>query len=318
MLSVNFARRQRPLPALGVVEVADRVDVAEDQRLDLAGLEGGADLVGGAARLGRREAGPEVLGAADLAEPAGVRGAGNLVEAAALHAVEAEDVGEAEQRLGDLLAVVAGEHPLAPDDHDRAGVAQRVREAGGVGFVVAGADRGAKALDEAAGRAGRVALGLEAAARVDRGAAVEGGRALGRDEQLGAVAADRLADPQLDDRHLVHRVAAEDEDRAGVVDVGGGDGELRGGEPGAGGAAETRSGGRGDVGGAERRRGRAAGSASPPRSRCRRRRSPRSGRSPGPGRAPPSRAPRSQLAGSRPPPERSCGVSGRSGLENIW
>ena len=109
--------------------------------LELAGLEGGADLVGGAARLGRGEAGPEVLGAADLAEAAAVRGAGDLVEPAALHAVEAEDVGEAEQRLGDLLAVVAGEHPLAPDDHDRPGVAQRVREAGGVGFGVAGADR---------------------------------------------------------------------------------------------------------------------------------------------------------------------------------
>src|SRR6185503_8016658 len=116
-----------------------------------------------------------------------------------------------------------------------------------VGVGVAGRDRRPQALDEVERISGRVALRLDAAGRADRGAAVEGGRALGRDEQLRAVAADRLADPQLDDRHLVHRVAAEDEDRAGGVYVGGGDGEVGGCEPGPGRAAEPAAGGRGDV-----------------------------------------------------------------------
>ena len=62
------------------------------------------------------------------------------------------------------------------------------------------------------GTAGRVAG--------DRaGAAVERGRAVGRDRQAGAVAADRLADPQVEDRRAVQRVGADDEDRVGVVDV---------------------------------------------------------------------------------------------------
>jgi len=42
------------------------------------------------------------------------------------------------------------------------------------------------------------------------GAAVEGGRALGRYYELGAVAADRLADSEVEDRAAVERVGAED------------------------------------------------------------------------------------------------------------
>ena len=93
---------------------------------------------------------------------------------------------------------------------------------------------------------------LKAALRADRGAAVEGGGPLGGDEQLGAVAADGLADPQLDDRHLVHRVAAEDEDRAGVVDLAGADREIGRGEAGAGGSAQAAAVAAGHVGGGER------------------------------------------------------------------
>ena len=129
-------------PALGIVEVADRIDVGEDQGLDLARLERGADLGGRTPAGGDLgEAGAEVLGAADLAEAAAVGGERDLVEAAAVHAVEAEHVGEAQQGGGDLLAVVAGEHALAPDDDDRAGVAQGVGETRGLGVRGAGTDR---------------------------------------------------------------------------------------------------------------------------------------------------------------------------------
>ncbi len=128
---------ERALPALGIVEVADRVDVGEDHGVEITGLERSADLVRGAARLGRGVAGAGLFGAADLAEAAAVRRRGDLIEAGAVSAVEAEDVGEAEQRLGDLLAIGAAEDPLAPDDHDRAVVAERVGEPGGVVVGVA-------------------------------------------------------------------------------------------------------------------------------------------------------------------------------------
>ncbi len=153
------------------------------------------------------EPGAGVRKAAGLAQAAGVGGVGDLEQAGALGARRVERGGEVEQGRG-ALAVAAD--ALAPDDDDLAGVAQALGQRRGDVFGAAEAPR---QLGEEVGGLARGVAG-------DRlGAAVERGRALGGDEQLGAVAADRLADAQVEDRRAVQRVGAEDEDRVGVVDV---------------------------------------------------------------------------------------------------
>ena len=90
-------------------------------------------------------------------------------------------------------------------------LAQDVGDLGAAASAVSAQRRG-ELGEEGAGAAGRVAGGR-------LGAAVERGRAVGRDGEPGAVAAHRLADPQVEDRRAVQRVGADDEDRVGVVDV---------------------------------------------------------------------------------------------------
>ena len=95
--------------------------------------------------------------------------------------------------------------------------------------------------------------GLAGGVAGDRlGAAVERGRALGRDRQPGAVAADRLADAEVEDRRAVQRVGAEDEDHVGLVDVADPRREIGLGEPDQRLAAGAAGGAGVDVRGAER------------------------------------------------------------------
>ena len=106
---------------------------------------------------------------------------------------------------------------VAVDDHDfLAGGAQRVGELLDRGGVRA--RRGGRAAEVAGVAAQRrverdeEALGAaRGEAQRGRGVGIERGRARGRDDELGAVAADALADPQVPDRRLVDRVAVHEQ-----------------------------------------------------------------------------------------------------------
>ncbi len=160
------------------------------------------------------------------------------------------------------LAVGAVPDPLAEDD-DRVA---RVESAGDpLAVFAAGAARGARELrgevrEHRRGFAGRVAKRL-------LGSAVERGRALGDDRDAGAVIPHRLAQAQVEDRHRVEGVGADDQDRLRRVDVAPSMRRARGGR------AQARSRARGPGRRASRRAAsrapgaRFAGAGSPPRSR---------------------------------------------------
>ena len=130
--------------------------------------------------------------------------------------VEAERGGEVEQG-GDGAVALAGD-ALAPEHDDALGVLEGLGQRRG---DVLGAAQSRRQLGDEVGGA----AGSEAGDRL--GAAVERGRPLGRDRESGAVAADRLADAQVEDRRAVQGVGAEDEDHVGVVDVANLGGEVR-------------------------------------------------------------------------------------------
>ena len=221
-------RADRARPALGVVEVADRVDVPEDQRLELARLERLADL-------GGRAAGRDLAACrgrtSRRSRPRGDRGrwrerghlaAGRPPPCRRCRGRRRGRAAPGRRRGRSRRPSIRSLQTTTTGPASRSAAAKPFSSSPWAIAVRSSAQ-------EAGGPAGRVAPRLEAAARADRGAAVECGRALGGDEQLGAVAAHGLADPQLEDRHLVHRVAADDEDRAGVVDVGHRDAPARAG-----------------------------------------------------------------------------------------
>ena len=216
---------QRLGPAGTVGEVADRIRVDEDEAVELAVEEPLLDLLEPAAVIGAGEAGAEAGQRAGLAGAPRVRALRDRQHAAALRA--------AVERLGDLDERVEGRAPgaaaadaLAPD-HQRLARAQLAGDAFCIannsrhvlGFACGPVGRGPLAelrrqLVEERGRlAGQVAGGF-------LGAAVERGRAVGRDHQPGARMANRLAQPQVEDRHRVEGVGADQQDRLGVVDRG--------------------------------------------------------------------------------------------------
>ena len=195
-------------PALGVGEVAERVDSVKDDCANLARDQARLDFLDVTTGFGFREAGARVRKAADLAQTAGVGDIGNLDQARFLLTTEVEDAGQLEQRLDRSRAVFTAPDPLTPD-HDRVGgVLEQAGDAvGGTGLDLV------EQVREVPGRIARLdALDFG-------GAAVEGGRPLGGDRQRGAVATDRLANPQVKGRSRVDRVVAQYQHHIGVVDV---------------------------------------------------------------------------------------------------
>ena len=173
----------------------------------------------------RGEAGAGGGEEADLAHPAPVRRRGDLEQAGAGVVARHDAPGDVQQRACGVRAAGAVRQALAPDDDDvLAGVAQQVGDradlvggrAGGLRELVEdapAAQRGAERRDE------RLA-GARREARDGTRVGVQRRRAARRDRQLDAVAPDALADPQVDDRHVVDRLAVEDEDGVRELDVG--------------------------------------------------------------------------------------------------
>ena len=182
---------------------AQRVGVQQVEHGEVGVGEPGGDLGGAPAGLGqRREAGAVAGGEAGLAQPAAVGRRGDLEQARAGAAGEAEAGREVEQRARRGRAVGAGEQPLAVDDHD----------------VLAG---GGDAVDELVVDPDQPA---RPAARRDPdhgvGARVERGRARAGDGQVHVVAADALADAEVENRGVVDRVALDQHDGVGELEVG--------------------------------------------------------------------------------------------------
>ena len=145
--------------------------------------------------------------AAGLAQAAGVGGVGDFEEAGAVGACASSAAASSSRAAAPLPSRAT----RSPQRTTTLPASRRLSASGVATFSAPPTARGQLA-DEVGGLAGGVAG--------DRlGAAVERGRALGRDRQAGAVAADRLADAQVEDRRAVQRVGAEDEDHVGVVDV---------------------------------------------------------------------------------------------------
>ena len=139
---------------------------------------------------------------------------------------EPEPRGEVEQRLRGAVAARPGQQPLAVEDHDvLAGAAEPVGERAHRGRVRAGRRRRAaeRAVVAAERRVERDEQRLAAAGRGAQdglGVRVERGRPRGRDRELDVMAAHALADPQVEDRGVVDRVAVEHEHRVRVLEVG--------------------------------------------------------------------------------------------------
>ena len=133
--------------------------------------------------------------------------------------------GEVQQRPRGVGAGGPLGQPLAVDDDDvLAGVRQHPgdglhvvgRRAGGVRQPGDGARAPHRGADR--GGEGRAAAGREARDGVR--VAVQRRRAARRDGELHVVAAHALADAQVEDRHVVDRLAVEDEDGVGELEVG--------------------------------------------------------------------------------------------------
>ncbi len=148
-----------------------------------------------------------------LGEAAAVGLLGDPDQAGAVALAEPQRIGQLEQGLGGLVAGRARDEARAEDDHQRGvGAEQRRDRVRLLGARVAAARRRRDRAQEIRALAGRVAR--------DRvGAAVERRRALGGDPEPQPHVADRLADAQVEDRHLVQRVGAENQYGLGVVDV---------------------------------------------------------------------------------------------------
>ena len=223
---------QRLGPARAVGQVADRVGVREDDAVELAVEQALLDLLEVAARLGVREPRSGAGQAADLAHAAGVAALGDREGAAAVGpAVERVDaVAKRVQRRG---AVAAAAQRLTPD-HQCPTRAELAGQPFGIGAVRAlggwvGTELGFKCGQELRRLARQIAGGL-------LGAAVERGRPLGGDHQPQLGVADGLAQAQVEDRHRVQRIGADQQHRLGPVDVGDRGAERRRrerGEPGA-------------------------------------------------------------------------------------
>ena len=178
---------ERLLPQRAVGEEAHRVGVVEPDGRQLAGGQALGDPARVAAGLGVRVAGAVAGREARLAQAARVRHRRHLDQPRAGAAAQAEPRRQVEQRL----RAVAVERALAVDDHQvLAGVAQPGRELA----VLVGQQRAGAARRDPRHR---------------HGLRVERRRPRARHRELDVVAADALADPQVEHRRLVDRVAVD-------------------------------------------------------------------------------------------------------------
>ncbi len=201
--------------------------------------------------------GPWVGREAGLAQAAAVGGAGDLEQPGAVAPGEAERRREVEQRARRLLAALARDEPLAVEDHDvLARVGEEAREVAhgrGVGArggrraaegALVGAERGGQPDEQRLAGAGREAQdGL--------GVRVQGGRARRGDGEADAPPPDALAQPQVEDRRVVDRVAVDREHRVRELEVGHRRLQRRVGERGAERARQLARRARAEVAGAE-------------------------------------------------------------------
>ena len=174
------------------------------------------------AGLGHRgEAGAVAGGEAHLAQAAAVGRGGQLHQSSAGDLGQTQPGGDVQQRPPRLVA----QQPLAVDDHDllagrlqrlqevlhRAGV--RARRGGGAAevAVVAGQRRVQRHQERLAG-AGRVAQDR-------RRAGIERRRPRAGHDELHAMAADALAQAQVEDRRVVDRVAVQQQHGVGELEV---------------------------------------------------------------------------------------------------
>ena len=218
---------QRGLPARPVRQLPHGIGVQEVEHAEVAVGERGRQR-GPGQRAARdvRVAGAVGGREARLADAAAVGGGGELEQAGAVVAGQAQARGDVEQRPRRLGPARAGEQPLAVDDHDvgaRAGeelgqLAHGARVRSGrrgraAEVALVARERGVEPDEQGLGGAGRVAQhGL--------GVRVERARARARHGQADAAPAHALAQPQVEDRRVVDRVALEHEHGVGELQVG--------------------------------------------------------------------------------------------------